>query len=76
MIHRTRITVVADNLVRGSSLLGEHGWAVWIEADDHRVLFDTGQGRVLRHNLEALKIDVRQADASVQIGRASCRERV
>jgi 7,8-dihydropterin-6-yl-methyl-4-(beta-D-ribofuranosyl)aminobenzene 5'-phosphate synthase len=65
MIHRARITVVADNLVRHRALLGEHGWALWVEAGDQRVLFDTGQGRVLRHNLEALEIDVRRAGAVV-----------
>jgi 7,8-dihydropterin-6-yl-methyl-4-(beta-D-ribofuranosyl)aminobenzene 5'-phosphate synthase len=65
MIGQFRITVVVDNLVRRSSLLGEHGWAAWVDADGQRVLFDTGQGRVLRHNLEALEIAVRQADAVV-----------
>ncbi|HUJ10496.1 MAG TPA: MBL fold metallo-hydrolase [Verrucomicrobiae bacterium] len=65
MIRQLRVTVAVDNLVRKSPLLGEHGWAVWVEADGQRVLFDTGQGRVLRPNLEALEIDVRQADALV-----------
>lgn len=65
MIRHLRITVVVDNLVRGRSLLGEHGWAVWIEADERRILFDTGQGRVLGQNLEALQIEVGRADAIV-----------
>jgi hypothetical protein len=65
MIEHLHITVVADNLVRGAGRLGEHGWAVWLEADDRRVLFDTGQGQVLIPNLEALQLDLSRADAIV-----------
>jgi len=56
MIDDLRIIVLAENTVRGSDLLGEHGLAFWIEADGHQILFDTGQGQVLRHNAKQLEI--------------------
>jgi metal-dependent hydrolase (beta-lactamase superfamily II) len=38
---------------------------LWIEADGHRVLYDTGQGRSLMQNARLLGIDVSRADALV-----------
>lgn len=56
MIDDLRITVLAENTARGINLLGEHGLAFWIEADGRHILFDTGQGKVLRHNARQLDI--------------------
>jgi 7,8-dihydropterin-6-yl-methyl-4-(beta-D-ribofuranosyl)aminobenzene 5'-phosphate synthase len=50
MIDNLRVTVLAENVVRRPRLRAEHGLAFWVEANGHRVLFDTGQGEVLRHN--------------------------
>ena len=65
MIHDLRITVLAENTARGADLLAEHGLALWIEADGHRVLFDTGQGKVLRHNARQLQIPLDKAETVV-----------
>lgn len=65
MVDDLRITVLADNTVRGANLLGEHGLAFWIEADGRRILFDTGQGRVLRHNAGHLDISLDTAEIVV-----------
>jgi len=65
MIERLRITALVEDTATEGGLLAEHGLAFWIEADGHRLLFDTGQGMALRHNAEALGIDLRQADAVV-----------
>jgi 7,8-dihydropterin-6-yl-methyl-4-(beta-D-ribofuranosyl)aminobenzene 5'-phosphate synthase len=51
-----RITVLADNSAGGRGLLAEHGLALWIELDGHRVLFDTGQGLALGSNARLLGI--------------------
>lgn len=56
MIDNLQITVLAENTARGTNLLGEHGLAFWIEADGRRILFDTGQGKVLLHNAQCLDI--------------------
>ena len=65
MIDDLRITVLAENSVRQANLLAEHGLAFWIEADGHSILFDTGQGNVLRHNAEQLEIPLDAAEAVV-----------
>lgn len=58
MIDDLRITVLVENTVRRPGLLAEHGWALWIEADGHRLLFDAGQGEVLPHNADRLGIQL------------------
>lgn len=60
----TRITILVDNRA-SHGLLAEHGFAVWIEAAERRLLFDTGQGSALGHNAGNLDIDLRTADALV-----------
>ena len=59
------ITVLADNSVQGRGLLAEHGLAFWIEVEDQRLLFDTGQGAVLSHNAQQLGVPLEQAGAVV-----------
>lgn len=56
MIERLRITVLADDHVAAPDVLAEHGLSMLIETDDWRILFDTGQGKVLRGNADALGI--------------------
>ncbi len=65
VIDDLRITVLAENTVRRADLLAEHGLALWIEADGRRILFDTGQGGVLRHNAEHLEIPLDDAEMLV-----------
>jgi len=65
MVHDLRIATLVENTAGEPALLGEHGLAFWIEADGLRILFDTGQGKVLRHNAARLSIPVDAADAIV-----------
>ena len=65
MIKRLRVTVLADNCVAARDVLAEHGLSMLIEADDRRILFDTGQGKVLRANADALDISLSPLDAVV-----------
>ena len=60
-----QITVLAENTVYQRGLRGEHGLSFWIETNDKKILFDTGQSDLLLHNAKALGIDVGQADAIV-----------
>ena len=60
-----RITVLVENTAGRGGLLAEHGLAFWIERDGTRILFDTGQGDVLRHNASRLGVDLGTADAIV-----------
>ena len=62
--HHLKITLVVDNEAEGD-LLCEHGFAAWIELDDRKILFDTGQGAALIPNCERLGIDPGHADTLV-----------
>jgi 7,8-dihydropterin-6-yl-methyl-4-(beta-D-ribofuranosyl)aminobenzene 5'-phosphate synthase len=55
------LRVLAENGVAREDLLPEHGLSVWLEVDGRRILFDTGQGPALRHNAEAIGVDLREA---------------
>ncbi len=60
-----KLTILSENTVTRPGLLAEHGFACWIETDSGHFLFDTGQGFVLKHNADALDIDLSQADGII-----------
>jgi 7,8-dihydropterin-6-yl-methyl-4-(beta-D-ribofuranosyl)aminobenzene 5'-phosphate synthase len=59
------LTVLSENCAARRGLLGEHGLAIWVETEGHRILFDTGQGLALRHNAAVLSVDLSSADTLV-----------
>jgi len=59
------LTVLVENCAARRGVLGEHGWALWIETGGLRILLDGGQGLALRHNAEALGVGLCSADAVV-----------
>jgi 7,8-dihydropterin-6-yl-methyl-4-(beta-D-ribofuranosyl)aminobenzene 5'-phosphate synthase len=67
MIKKLTITILVDNLSNTSNpdLLTEHGLSIWIEADDQKILFDTGQTDILLHNAKMQGIDLSSADTLV-----------
>lgn len=54
MIKNLTITQLAENTAGRPGLLAEHGVSFHIEADERHLLFDTGQGLVLKHNAQQL----------------------
>ena len=49
-----------------TSLIGAKGWAVLVETDGQRTLFDTGlRGRYLKHNMDCLGIEADSIDQVV-----------
>ena len=60
-----RITVLVENTAGGRGLLAEHGLSFWIELGGERILFDTGQGKVLSGNARQLGIRLETTDAIV-----------
>lgn len=48
-----------------SELKSEHGLSIWVEADERKILFDTGQSDILIDNAQQLGIDLATADALV-----------
>jgi 7,8-dihydropterin-6-yl-methyl-4-(beta-D-ribofuranosyl)aminobenzene 5'-phosphate synthase len=65
MIHTLKITAIVENTAGTIDAAGEWGIALWIEADHHRILYDTGQGQTLLRNARLLGIDVAAAEALV-----------
>jgi 7,8-dihydropterin-6-yl-methyl-4-(beta-D-ribofuranosyl)aminobenzene 5'-phosphate synthase len=65
MIHNLNITAIVENTAGTFDAAGEWGLALWIEADEHRILLDTGQGRTLLQNARLLGIDVAATEALV-----------
>ncbi|MBZ8179450.1 MBL fold metallo-hydrolase [Oscillatoria salina] len=59
------VRILVENTAAGRGLLGEHGLAYLIETGSHRILFDTGQGLVLKHNAQQLGICLENLDAVV-----------
>lgn len=51
-----RMYVVVDNWVQKKGFIAEHGLSLLIEYDGQRLLFDTGQGMALVHNLNRLHL--------------------
>jgi len=51
---KTVITILAENSISKPGIIGEHGFSVLIEKGDEKILFDTGPGMSLPHNLKVL----------------------
>lgn len=60
-----KITVLCENTVAAPGVLGEHGFAAFIEIPGDTILFDTGQGFTLVHNALRLKKDLAGASQLV-----------
>jgi len=59
-----KMTVVAENKVPlGKGLIGEHGFAVFLDTEHGKILWDTGQGFCVPHNLQTLNIDLQDLKA-------------
>ena len=61
-----KITTLIENMPeREGNLAYEHGFSVWVELDDKRILFDTGQTGAFAENAERLGIDLSEAGGVV-----------
>ncbi len=60
-----KITVLCENTVPVPALLGEHGFAAYVETPDTVILFDTGQGMGLVPNSLRLKKDLQRVSKLV-----------
>lgn len=60
-----KITTLIDNAVYGHVLQAEHGLSLYIESEQHKILFDTGQSDLFVRNAETLGIDLKEVDTLV-----------
>lgn len=58
------IRILVDNQAE-EGLVAEHGFALWIECDGRKILFDTGQSGALTTNARLLGIDLGTTDVLV-----------
>lgn len=65
MVHDLKITAIVENTASTFDAAGEWGLALWVEADEHRILCDTGLGHTLLQNARLLGIDLGCAEALV-----------
>jgi len=64
-IRNLRFTLLTDLKAAQRGLRTEHGFALWIEAEGRRILFDTGRSGLLIKNAKRLGIPLEQTDAIV-----------
>lgn len=62
MINRLSVTLLIDNRPGGEELATEHGLFLWIEADDLKIVLDSGQSSLFLQNAQKLGIDPAAAD--------------
>lgn len=65
MNQELQITVIVENTAQGIGLLAEHGLAYWLEWDGRHILFDAGQGGVLKNNLYRMELRSDRIDTVV-----------
>lgn len=62
---KTTLLTLVENTVLKPGLVAEHGFSVLIRAPGGTVLFDTGLGRALMHNVKEMQIDFAEVDCIV-----------
>ena len=65
MSYNGHISAVVDNTSLLTDLIAEHGLSLWIEYDDKKILFDTGQSNAVISNAKNLGVDLASADAII-----------
>jgi 7,8-dihydropterin-6-yl-methyl-4-(beta-D-ribofuranosyl)aminobenzene 5'-phosphate synthase len=60
-----KIVTLIENLVNRGGLVAEHGLSLYIETDNHKILFDTGQTGLFLQNALELGISIEDVDALV-----------
>jgi 7,8-dihydropterin-6-yl-methyl-4-(beta-D-ribofuranosyl)aminobenzene 5'-phosphate synthase len=63
---KCKISILCENTALGPmGLTGEHGFAAYIEKDDTKILFDTGQGMSLANNANMMRIDLSKIETVI-----------
>lgn len=60
-----KITVLTENISRIDGIGSEHGLSLFIETEEHNILFDMGQTDLFAKNAEALGINLSEVDIAV-----------
>ena len=57
-----KISVLVENTSSEQEILSEHGLSLYIETEEHKILFDTGQSDDFAENSRSMGIDLSKAD--------------
>lgn len=60
-----KIVTLMENTACRCSLAAEHGLSLYIETENHKILFDAGQSSAFADNAERLGVDLREVDFAV-----------
>lgn len=60
-----RIVTLVENITKRQELQAEHGLSLYIETENHKILFDAGQSAAFADNAEKLGIDLSKVDLAV-----------
>jgi len=60
-----RIITLIENLVNSPKLVAEHGFSLYIETANRKILFDTGQSALFLQNAHTLKINIEEVDSLI-----------
>ncbi len=60
-----KITALVENTTQNPTIETEHGLSLYIETDNHKILFDMGQTDMFARNAERLNIDISSVDIAV-----------
>lgn len=60
-----KITVLVENTTKYDDIETEHGLSLYIEANDHKILFDMGQSDMFARNAKRLGIDLGDVDICI-----------
>lgn len=60
-----KITALTENISLDENIAAEHGLSLYIETDNHKILFDMGQTSLFAENAVKLGIDLRKVDLAV-----------
>ncbi len=60
-----KITALTENISLSENIGAEHGLSLYIETDNHRILFDMGQTSLFAQNAEKLGVDLKGIDLAV-----------
>ena len=60
-----KITAITENTSHNETIGCEHGLSLYIETENYKLLFDTGQSDLFEQNAEKLGIDLSEVDIAV-----------
>lgn len=60
-----RVSVLMENVSENPELYAEHGLSLYIETEDHVILFDAGQSALFAENAEKMGVDLKKADICI-----------